>query len=326
MEAVRARPWAIGCGAIVGVICALRFEQRPAIGAVCGAVVGAVLVTAVATRWPGPMGPRRIQHALAVPVTGTMKRIRTVQRAPFAAIETLPGEAVRFIDDLCVAAEQVVPTKRSLTVAVAGTRVSAGVTTLALAMAGRLARNGATVLLVDADVRHPDVTAAFGADDGGIPTLLGRHEERSVASGEAPGSHRRRVIGPRHRQTTSKTGVRHINVLGIGDRRESRALRRSTVDALIDATSAEADVVVFDAGSLLDSSVAARLCRVVDVVVLAVPRNRQSARDLRIVASHLKRRQGTLLPVLTVPRRRRSAGRRRKSTINRTGPGEVSEG
>jgi hypothetical protein len=88
-------------------------------------------------------------------------------------------------------------------------------------------------------------------------------------------------------------------------------LRRQDVPRLIDAASANAHVVVFDAGPLLETAATIHLAHLVDAVVLALPVRRLSVRALSTVAAQLRGRRGYLFPVLvpaTRPTRRAGSG------------------
>ena len=78
--------------------------------------------------------------------------------------------------------------------------------------------------------------------------------------------------------------------------------RRPDVTALMSCGFEHADVVVFDAGSLMASATAVQLTWLCDVVVLAMP-TQQRIRGLETVATELQGRK-QVLPVWTPARRR----------------------
>jgi hypothetical protein len=88
---------------------------------------------------------------------------------------------------------------------------------------------------------------------------------------------------------------------------------------IVDAAAANADIVVFDAGPLLESASTIELTHLVDVVVLAVPTKHQRIDELTTVSRQLQARRDALLPVDMPTSSRFSFGtrspRRPKSTI-----------
>jgi Mrp family chromosome partitioning ATPase len=204
-------------------------------------------------------------------------------------------------DQLAVRAEAAASVGQSLTVAVVGTERGAAATTLALALAGRYANSGSQVVVVDADQRDPEVSRLFGAaKNSGVPGLLALMNARQL---RARDDRRLETALP---SPFTETSVPEIRILGGGDKTDGNALRRTNIPDVLKATTAEAHIVLIDAGPILESAVAVQFCQLVDAVVLAVPRRRQRTAALEVVARQLVGRRGAVLPVMTSPSRRRN--------------------
>lgn len=262
----------LAAGIILGVVLALmwaRFSNKVLDEDAAGVIIGA-------------------------PVVSEVPHYRSLSRTPLAAFQALPRSAIPVIDQLCVRAEALARIGEPLTVAVTGTMRSAGSTTLALAMAERFAAGGASVVLVDADVRDPRVTALFNATaDGGVPAVIANH-----------GS----LTDQRGRSALTRTMDPAVSVLGLGPNRGSAALRRDTVPDVLDAARRNGEIVVIDGGPVLDLASTLQFAALVDAVVLAVPLSRQKADALTDMARQLGSVRAKLLPVVTSPSRRAAKG------------------
>ncbi|MGD9703673.1 MAG: Wzz/FepE/Etk N-terminal domain-containing protein [Acidimicrobiia bacterium] len=266
-------------------------------GAFAGGVLGLVAAVLFARFSPRVLDRAQAEAILGRPIVGEFPRSRTIGRSKRMALEALPNRAVAFVDQLCVRAEANASQGKALTVVVVGTERSAGATTLALAMAGRYAASGSSVVLVDADPRHPEISRIYNASSSsGIPALLAKAE--AIEAGEKRPSYLDRL------EPFTPTPLSHVKVLGLGDKSSGTTLRRQTVPALLEAASQEFHVVVIDGGPVLDSASTVHLCQLVDAVVLAAPLKRQRVAELEVVAEQLNHRRGDLLPVLTSPSHR----------------------
>jgi Mrp family chromosome partitioning ATPase len=193
---------------------------------------------------------------------------------------------MEFVDQACVRAEASSQTgSGSLVVVVIGTERAAGATTLATVMANRFATQGSEVLLVDADSREPDITAAFAAGAKGIHDLL------AIAS-SLPNL--RDKADPDLAECLRPTTVPNLRMLGLG--KPGTVLRRQHASPLIAVTSRVADVVVIDGGPLMEASATVQLTHLADAVVLLIP-ERQKASGLEVVSRQLRGRRGALLSV-----------------------------
>jgi Mrp family chromosome partitioning ATPase len=255
-------------------------------GAVGGLFLGMVAAVIVGRLSRIALDVREIEAVLDEAIVGEFPVVRAFAKNRRAPVEALPTRVASFVDMLAVRAEGHAPAAGAFTVAVVGTERSAGSSTLAGALANRFAMNGARVLLVDADARDSELTRLFAAGRPGIPAL--------IASGGDPTSG---ALAP--------TAVAGLLVVGTGDTLARRSLRRQTVPDLISTASAQAHVVVFDCGPLLETAAAVQLAHMVDTVVLAVPERRLLTRTLVTIGNQLRDRRGSLLPVLMPARRRR---------------------
>ena len=265
-----------------------------AAGILGGAALGLIATVIWARLSPMVLDERHAETILGRPVVGSFPRFRSLARSRRNALEALPRQAVRFVDELCVHAEANAEIGKALTVAVVGTERAAAATTIALAMAGRYGANGSSVVLIDADTRRPEISALYNAR-GGIPELLAN------VMAEAWGTAiRRGRFDP-----FTPTPVGEVSVLGLGDKSAAMSLRRQNVPALLDAAAGDSNVhvVVIDGGPMLDAASTVQLCQLVDAVVLAVPLKHQRIEGLVTVAAQLENRRGELLPVITPHRR-----------------------
>ena len=265
-----------------------------AAGVLGGAALGLIATVIWARLSPIVLDERHAETILGRPVVGSFPRFRSLARNRRNALESLPRQAVRFVDELCVRAEANAEIGKALTVAVVGTERAAAATTIALAMAGRYGANGSSVVLIDADTRRPEISALYNAR-GGIPELLA-----NVMAEAAGTAIRRGRFDP-----YTPTPVGEVSVLGLGDKSAAMSLRRQNVPALLDAASGDSNVhvVVIDGGPVLDAASTVQLCHLVDAVVLAVPLKHQRIEVLVTVAAQLENRRGELLPVITPHRR-----------------------
>jgi Mrp family chromosome partitioning ATPase len=260
------------------------------VGFVGGGFLGllaAVLLTQFSSR---VLGPRHVEELLGEPLAGTLPVDPALAADGGLAVTGLPGAIAAAVDLVCVRAESSVrPSGVSLVVVVVGTERGAGATTLAGAMANRFATHGGQVLLVDVDARDPELTRHFAAGAPGVPELL-------ALAPTIPDlrDHNDPDLAP----ILSRTPIPNLRVVGTGPDASASALRRQNVPVLIGTTARIADVVVIDAGPLLEASSSVQLAQLADSVVLAVPSN-QDATALEGLRSQLSGRRGTLLAVWT---------------------------
>ena len=276
-----------------------------AVGGFFAGLIGAVLLGRLS---PRVLDPAQASEVLGRPVVGEFPRARALAKSRRAALSSLPPNVIPFVDNLCVRAEASARPGASLVVVVAGSERSAGTTTLAAAMANRYAALGSQVLLVDADLRHPEVTALFAPGRPGIAALLDHGDET-----DASGLRRRPSLG----DPFTPSGIPGLSVIGLGDKSASAPLRRQNVQDVVEAASRHAHVVVFDGGPLLDSATTVQLAQVADAVVLTMPMKRQRMDALAGVVHQIRASRAELLPVGT------PAGRARSSPTPAVAPPDV---
>ncbi|MEM7272684.1 MAG: hypothetical protein AAF547_06350 [Actinomycetota bacterium] len=263
-------------------------------GIFAGFMLGLALAIAWARFSTKVLDEDTASEILGAPVVSEFPHYRSLARQPLAAFQSLPRSAVPIVDQLCVLAEAKAQIDMPLAVAVVGTQRGAGATTLALAMAERFAGAGSSVVLVDADVRDPRVTAIFNATgDGGVPSV--------VANDGA-------LIDQRGRSVFTRTMDPEVSVLGLGANRGAASLRRETVASVLEAARRKAQIVVFDGGPALDLASTLQLTSLADAVVLSVPLSRQKSDALSDLSRQLGNVRHKLLPVITSPARRAARG------------------
>ncbi len=263
-----------------------------------GLFAGAMLGVVVALTWARfstkVLDEDTASEILGAPVVSEFPHYRSLARQPLAAFQSLPRSAVPVIDQLGVLAEAKASIDQPLAVVVVGTQRGAGATTLALAMAERFAAGGSSVVLVDADVRDPRITAIFNATaDGGVPAV--------VANDGA-------LIDQRGRSVFTRTMDPEVSVLGLGANRGQASLRRDTVASVLEAARRKAQIVVVDGGPALDLASTLQLTALCDAVVLALPLSRQKSDLLADLSRQLGDVRPRLLPVVTSPARRAARG------------------
>jgi Mrp family chromosome partitioning ATPase len=277
-----------------------------ALGFFGGAVLGVAAAIVAARSSSKVLDSVELDRELGVAVVGQLSRMRALGPNPLSAFDRLPDAAAPVIDQLCVRAEALAHPGAPLTVAVVGSQRPAGVTTVAMAMAGRFARTGSRVVLIDGDQNDPGVSQLFGTwRDGGIPALLAEHavadaREQNEQLGTGRRSERRK-----QRSIFTHTSLPEVQVLGLGDKGGSRPLARTNIGEILEASiGPDTHVVVVDGGPLLDSATTVQLCQIVDAIVLAVPIRRQRKAGIDVVKRLIgEDRRARVLPIATYPKR-----------------------
>lgn len=258
-------------------------------------VVAAVVLGRISSR---VLDPAQAAEALGQPIVGRFPRLRELAKIHRPQFVELPPTAAAVVDALCVRAESSAPPGVPFVVLVTGAERSSGTTTLAMAMAARYASAGSHVLLVDVDVRHPALTHAFARGRAGIDALTSRTNGTKPASGG-------RTTG--QQEPFAPTPVAGLSVVGLGGKSSASPLQRQNVLDVVEAAKRHAQVVVFDGGPLLDSATTVRLASIADVVVLAVPVERQRTDALAALGRQIAASDVPLLVVdmpASAPRRR----------------------
>jgi Mrp family chromosome partitioning ATPase len=268
----------------------------------------------------------QIEDLVGQPVAGHVPNIAKFPGPRPEALAALPPRVESLVDQLCVRAEANAATDGTLRVAVISSQRGAGASSLAVTMAGRFARGGASVVLVDADQLDPTLSTTFRTGgDAGIPSVLARvADEPEGRVGNGGSTARRMGAGPRSIFTS--TSLPELRVLGLGPKPDVPVLRRANVNQLIERLSGEAQVLVIDGGSLLDAATTVQLAQHVDAIVLAIPNRGQRMSSLEVVARQLRGHEGELLPVVNAPTtgRRGMSLRPRKAEVSMVGTDDVS--
>jgi Mrp family chromosome partitioning ATPase len=255
-------------------------------GLLAGAFLGILAAVVIARLSPRVLDAQHAEEILGTAVLDGLPRSYQ-QAGDLVPPLFAPRSAARFVDRLCVHAESCPRRRDALTVAVVGSQRGSGTTAIAGAMAERFAAYGASVLLVDANPRHRELTERFDADAPGLESL-------SMTPGLSG------TIGaPAH--------VENLSFVGLTTSGDAAVLRRNDARDLLDLVSAgDAEVVVIDAGSLREVSSSLRLAFAADVVVLTIPVEREDTDNLRWISHELRDQADHLLPV-SVPLRNRSS-------------------
>lgn len=235
---------------------------------------------------------------LGTPIVGEVDHARALRRSPLVAFDSLPSSLIPIIDQLSVRAEALGSVNEPLTVAVVGTQRVAGTSTIATAMAGRFSAAEFEVVLVDLDASSPFLSEAFDSGRGeGLAAVFGDNPERAF----------------------SPTGRVGVTFLGRGHKAAS--IRRDLVSNVLEVAKSRANIVIVDAGSVLDAAATVELCDLADAVVVAVPIGKQEVRPLGHVARQFEPITKKVLPVVTHPTAKRAASARDEGTTSPIAPG-----
>lgn len=250
------------------------------VGAVAGGFLGLLAAVVVARLSRSVIDDDQAEEILGHDIVGSMPDWPEVATNRAAVLQPPSPQVEQFLDALGVRVEAVGQGTGTVSAVVCGVRSSAGTTTLATSLALQLASPEVSVLLVDADRHHPEVTELLSGGEG-------RADVEVV--------------------DTTVTNLQFVTLAGLttlasslsGDRRPNAELQLSVA-------STYADVVIIDGGALMGSASTVQLTRACDAVVVAIPR-RQSIRGLETI-SHELRSRDHLLPVW-VPVDAKSASR-----------------
>lgn len=270
-------------------------------GPLAGLMAGALGAVALARSSNRILDEDEAESVLGMPVAAVIPRDRALaaQRRDLAG--PTPPSVAPVVHELCVRAEASAVSGPALTVVVGGADQHAGSTTIALAMARHFASLGSQVLLVDADGNDPELSTLAGEGVSGVRLLLSEDPAKALPSGRTDRSR------PRH--PWMRTVVSGMRFSGLGEASDGQAIRRQDVATLLERAADHAQVVVIDAGTLMDAASNVALAQLADVVVLALPLKRQRRSTLEVTIRQLAIR-GALLPVMMgagVPKARRSA-------------------
>jgi Mrp family chromosome partitioning ATPase len=279
-----------------------------------GGVFGGVLGLAVAVLWAGlsstVLDEQEAAEIIGQPLTASVQ-VRSISRSGVEkALTDVSSKYAGAVEGLAVRCEATGGLRDPLVICVVGSERGAGSTSLSVALAERFANVGARVVLVDGDGRYPELTHASNvASSLGIAELF-----TTTASGE-----------PRPFADHLAPLNQRVSLLGLGGWSGEVGLRSSAVPRVLEAARSGGDVVIVDAGPLLDSASANQFVHESDVVVLTLPARGQKARDLSYVIRALDCAPERLLVVNThvVGRRRAKLLGAGTATSPRPAPIEV---
>ncbi len=252
------------------------------IGAVVGAFLGTLLAVVLARFSRNVLDTEQAEEILGQPIVGSMPVRPEIDNDPASVLAVPDERATRFLATLAVRVEAAAAADGALSVMVASTGAGAGASTLAASLARQIAASGPRVLLVDADRRHPE-----------LGLLANRGSRRRGGRGFA-------TLAP------------NLQVCSLGDLLPGRTERDTTrmfdATSVISTATAEADVVIFDGGALMDSASTVQLSRACDLTVLALA-GHLPVKQLAIAADELADRR--VLPVwMPEPPSRRKRSRK----------------
>ena len=158
-----------------------------------------------------------------------------------------------------------------------------GKTTSAANIAASFAETGKRVLVIDADLRSPDLHELFDVPQGaGVSDFLTRPEAVSLST----------LVRP--------TSIQGVGILTAGTQLEHPASLTSRMEPLIQAARKLADFVVIDSSPILGASDGFDIIPLVDSVLLVVRSGRLTAVAAQRVAELLKRFQVPVAGVVVV--------------------------
>jgi len=245
-----------------------------AVGAILGLSLGAGAVF-VRDRADDRVRDRAdLERCLNAPALAAVPRVRRRSSPPASVFLGAPlspaAEAYRYLrlrlDPLLASAAG-----SGRVVLVTGARAGEGRTCVASNLAAALARAGAEVLLVDADLRHPALSDVFGVDDQpGLTDILAGTASLSdvIASTQVP---RLRLV----------TAGGHTD-------RPADTFELSRLNRAFESMTAAADIVVVDSGPVLAVSDPIALAFASDIVMVVADVRRTSRADVRAVADEIR--------------------------------------
>jgi succinoglycan biosynthesis transport protein ExoP len=220
-----------------------------ALAALLGFVTGGTLVLLLEYLRDRMSVPSQITQRAGLRVIGTVPRVSRSAKRPNG------GEIAECVDGLRAVLVQTGPEQPKV-ILVTSAREHEGKTTFATQLAASFARAGSRTLLVDGDLRHPNVHFALGLDlRTGLPELL----RGEITPDEAV-------------QPTSVDGLFAVTG-GVCDYASVAALARPQTPALVKHYRASFDHVVIDAGPVLAFADVLFLGQAADAAILVTMRD-----------------------------------------------------
>ncbi len=256
--------------------------RRLTFGGVAGVAILALVCLGVAfvemrARRLGP--PAEIAEQLGLPLVGTLPYCKGTSGAQAALNLRLLKEAVDGTRTLLLQKmEGETPAK---VVMIASAAPGEGKTSLGCHLATSLARAGRRTLLIDGDLRKPDVHSVFGVENGpGLCAVL--RGESALADAVVP------------------SGLPGLTLLPAG-RVDDRALRGAAGEgfsALLEAAQGQYDCILIDSSPLMAVSDALILAGRVDAVLMAALQGETRLCRLGAAAERLSRAGGKVMGVV----------------------------
>ncbi|MGE5611103.1 MAG: polysaccharide biosynthesis tyrosine autokinase [Bacillota bacterium] len=193
--------------------------------------------------------PRDIERLLGAPMLGMIPRMQQLKRAKGDQSRSLVAEEFRLIRTQLLFDPEISQHK---TICVTSPSAGDGKTSLAVNLAIALAKTGRRVLLVDGDLRKPDIHRIFNVPEvPGLAELLLRSAEPATA--------------------IRKTDIEHLDILpaGLPMARPCELLSRPETPALIETLDGMYDQIIIDSAPLLPVSDTQVLLAMVDGVICA---------------------------------------------------------
>ena len=215
-----------------------------------------------------------LERCLDAPVLAEVPRIRRRAVDPEFVFRDAPfspaAEAYRYLRARVSPLLRSGPDNGAAVLLVAGARASEGRTSVAINLATAIAHAGDTVILVDADVRHPSLSDEFQA---GVRPGLAELLAGWASLGE--------VAVP-----TDVPGLRLVSAGGV--RRSEDIFEITRLNRAFARMRSTADVVVVDSPPVLTVSDAITLARISDLVVMVADYRRTLRADLRAALQQVR--------------------------------------
>ena len=174
---------------------------------------------------------------------------------------------------------------------VAGPRGLEGRTCVAANLAGALAQAGASVILVDADLRHPSLTETFGAGDKpGLSDLLAGRASLDEVALPAEASGLAEDAGGGVVPARSRGSGARLRFVAAGESagRTADIFEGANLTGAFTGMKAAADVVVVDSAPVLAVSDAISLARASDLVVMVADVQRTDRGAVRAAVREIR--------------------------------------
>lgn len=284
-------------------------KTREAIlGGVAGLIVGMLIALVMALLDPKVRNEDSLRRVTPVPVLGSVPRARTRRTSPL--VGTAPPEFQEEFRRVAAALRHATGSQRSHRVLLTSATTGTGTSTLAVNLALTLSDLGASVLLVDANLREPAIASILDLDDStGLTTLL-----RGARDGQGgPGDG-----GPDLTAVTRVPEGTHLEVICAGPlpTDPGAMLTSEHLHDLLRTSAARHDLVILDSPPVLDVADTSLLVPYTDSVLVVAERTRTTRSHLTDALSTLETSGAHV--VGTLLNRAASRGRRRVTRINHT--------